>query len=668
MADAFHIDWAALTASTIIFPQESLALGSDYFVAAGEEFFYVRQIRYSQNYSWIPATFDSRSLQEHVYFIAQNTIPITVFTKNISNINNTAWKHADVIANTTGSYLYTEMDVNQGSDSFKTVNVSALSRQQAIFNNDYNDTFTSETVNDEVQVCPPGCIDCDCTGCKNGYAYDTLTLSCSKCGPGCYSCDVFDPSKCLSCTTGLFYDANTSACLECDPTCLSCGVNATTCEVCYPGWTFNANQQCNQCPLNCFNCSSSTVCNQCDKGYGLTPNGTCRKCMSYCSECNPDNITECTSCAQGLELRSGRCYSCPLNCLECTSTACVLCTGGYTLNTNSVCVLQCELPCVTCLDNNPTLCTACQTGSYRSGYSCILNTTCNNDNTCTYCGQGLGFFLVPLSGAGGYCSACPNISNCLQCNENNAYYCSVCRNAHYLETNGTCSSCHSNCTLCVSNVTCTACSAGWTISSLLSDGQCLACDVSCMTCYGQPNLCTACNAGYIMKGTNCRNSTYIYFRFVLTISITVALGDIDNIIIGIYLLLLPTMSGASSYDTSFIDIDELTSGSTVLTGSATPPTTTTTLQDASVSLSSGLASGLPGTSYVVSSSDVSIQSASGSELTESGMGIGIIAGAAAGGIILIVIIVVIVCVKRKKAQMASVTPIANIEDNEIMIL
>ena len=351
MSYAFHIDWAAQTVSTITIPQEALVFGFDYFLATGDEFLYVRQIRYSQTYSWIPTVLNSLSLQEHVYFFAQNTIPVIVFTKNISIINNTDWKHADVVANTTGSYLYTEMDLNQGNETFKIVNVSALSRQQAIFNNDYNDTFTSETIDGEVQVCPPGCIDCECTGCKSGFAYDTLTQTCTKCGPGCSTCGSTDPSKCNSCTTGLFFDVNASACLDCDPTCLSCGTTATTCEVCYPGWSFNANQQCNECPLNCFNCSSSTVCTMCDKGYGLTANGTCRKCMTYCSECNPNNITECTSCAKGLELRNGRCYSCPLNCLECSSTACVSCVGGYTLNSYSVCVLQCELPCVTCLDN-----------------------------------------------------------------------------------------------------------------------------------------------------------------------------------------------------------------------------------------------------------------------------------------------------------------------------
>ena len=70
-------------------------------------------------------------------------------------------------------------------------------------------------------------------------------------------------------------------------------------------------------------------------------------------------------------------------------------------------MLLCTLPCVTCVDNQPSRCLTCQLGSYLSGGTCVLNTTCNSDSSCTYCGQGLGYFLVPISNTGGYCSQCP---------------------------------------------------------------------------------------------------------------------------------------------------------------------------------------------------------------------------------------------------------------------
>ena len=338
---------------------------------------------------------------------------------------------------------------------------------------------------------------------------------------------------------------------------------------------------------------------------------------------------------------------------------------GYTVNANNVCVKLCELPCVECVDNWPTWCTACQLGSYISGTTCKLNTTCNNDSSCVYCGQGLGYFLVPVSTTGGYCSECPQIANCLQCSENNAYYCAVCRNGYYRENNGTCSQCHSNCTSCISNYTCTACSDGWTLSQAVSRGRCLECAQRCQTCYGMPNYCTSCKPGFVKKGWRCRNSTYIYFRFVITISITVAMGDYDNIIIGIYLLLMPWKSSLSSslYDTSIIDIDEFSSGSTVVSGAAAPSSADVSLAAASSSLSSGLSSGsIPGTSYSVSSSQVSIQSQDASEDQEAGMSMGIIAGAAAGGVVIIVVIIVIICVKRRKAQVSQIAPQDSMDD------
>ena len=73
-------------------------------------------------------------------------------------------------------------------------------------------------------------------------------------------------------------------------------------------------------------------------------------------------------------------------------------------------------------------------------------------------------------------------------------------------------------------------------------------------------------------GWRCRNSKYIHFRFVLTISVTVAMNDHDNIIIGIYLLLMPWKSNISNstFDTSIIDIEEFKTGSTVISGAADP--------------------------------------------------------------------------------------------------
>ena len=102
------------------------------------------------------------------------------------------------MSNSSGEYLYAQMDLiryygnGSVSGSNKIVNVSALSRDQAIFNNQYNGTYTSETEVGEVKICPPGCTDCNCTSCHDSYTLDSLTGSCVKCGPGCSTCDSSD--------------------------------------------------------------------------------------------------------------------------------------------------------------------------------------------------------------------------------------------------------------------------------------------------------------------------------------------------------------------------------------------------------------------------------------------------------------------------------------------
>ena len=40
-------------------------------------------------------------------------------------------------------------------------------------------------------------------------------------------------------------------------------------------------------------------------------NNTCRKCSINCYQCEPTNITHCTNCSKGLELKDGKCEPCP---------------------------------------------------------------------------------------------------------------------------------------------------------------------------------------------------------------------------------------------------------------------------------------------------------------------------------------------------------------------
>jgi len=122
---------------------------------------------------------------------------------------------------------------------------------------------------------------------------------------------------------------------------------------------------------------------------------------------------------------------------------------------------------------------------------------CNNNNNCTDCGQGTGYILV-----GANCVKCSAISNCLQCSQTNPQACSICSPGFFI--NGTkCSKCSSNCSSCISETICTACVAGFTLPSSVSQGTCLSCTYPCKTCSGTTTYCTLCAEGFTKKNWMC---------------------------------------------------------------------------------------------------------------------------------------------------------------------
>jgi hypothetical protein len=188
-------------------------------------------------------------------------------------------------------------------------------------------------------------------------------------------------------------------------------------------------------------------------------------------------------------------------------------------------VLSCQLPCISCLDNQPTACTACQSGSSLSGNTCVLNLTCNSNSSCTDCGQGLNYVLVA-----GQCLSCPTIANCVQCSSTNSYLCKICQSGYYLNSSGLCIACSSSCTNCLSGSVCTGCAVGYTLPGSDSRGRCLACKSPCATCASSTTYCTSCLTGFSKVGWKCRNNSYVDFSVTLNTNASFIFADLDTIV------------------------------------------------------------------------------------------------------------------------------------------
>lgn len=89
-------------------------------------------------------------------------------------------------------YLVTEsvktVDNNGVSGTERMLNATEISGEQALLNSQNNGTMASRMVDGELELCKPGCKDCECTSCKNRFVFDTISETCKRCAPGCQTC------------------------------------------------------------------------------------------------------------------------------------------------------------------------------------------------------------------------------------------------------------------------------------------------------------------------------------------------------------------------------------------------------------------------------------------------------------------------------------------------
>lgn len=169
----------------------------------------------------------------------------------------------------------------------------------------------------------------------------------------------------------------------------------------------------------------------------MKADGRCIGCSISCSDCDPDDIFSCTSCANGLQLVGSKCEPCPDKCQVCNGNSCQQCIPGFSPNSVGKCVLNCLMPCASCADNQPSVCTACFGTSVLISGKCTIDKECNTTGTCTDCGVGLNYYL--FEGKCYPCSSIAKIDGCIQCSQANQQLCSLCSGGNFLTVDGSCS-------------------------------------------------------------------------------------------------------------------------------------------------------------------------------------------------------------------------------------
>ena len=101
------------------------------------------------------------------------------------------------------------------------LNATEINGQQALLNSKNNDTMAVRVVDGEVELCSPGCTDCDCTDCKKKFVKDTESGSCKQCAPNCKRCLENDVGNCTACVWGTFLNSS-DQCERCIPSCITC--------------------------------------------------------------------------------------------------------------------------------------------------------------------------------------------------------------------------------------------------------------------------------------------------------------------------------------------------------------------------------------------------------------------------------------------------------------
>ncbi|EAS05890.2 zinc finger lsd1 subclass family protein (macronuclear) [Tetrahymena thermophila SB210] len=334
--------------------------------------------------------------------------------------------------------------------------------------------------------------------CNSGFV--ELNGECLQCPQNCEICPSL--TNCLTCSSSYYLNVDKMCVSQCPDTFIGDSVNRqcicrqnSTLTIdkctCNTGF-FDFKGVCQPCTSNCDQCTSQAVCTLCSSNHFLFIDSTCvssctqtfledssnRKCV-----CRPNSFLQNNKCicnSSFVEL-NGECLQCPPNCEICPSQSnCLICQSPYYLNIDKNCVSQCPDTFIG--------------DSVNKQCVCRQNSTLTNDK----CQCSTGFFDF-----NGVCQSCSQ--NCDQCTSQSV--CTICSSNYFLFNDSTCVSlCPQTFLVDSSNQKCT-CRANSTLQNnkcicnvgfVEINGQCESCSSNCYICSSQA-VCLTCQPGYLLN-------------------------------------------------------------------------------------------------------------------------------------------------------------------------
>ncbi|CAD8210795.1 unnamed protein product [Paramecium pentaurelia] len=330
----------------------------------------------------------------------------------------------------------------------------------------YDQRFTNPP-----RSCHGYCLECDetkvCSQCRFGTVkVKQIDNSCNLYCRGFTSC-YFDSNNQVvyssSCNIGFYMDQqycqSAFPCLQVSPS----STDLYTCDSCSQGYSriqayqgVNDYYLCKKMDWNCDISRQSMILDTLSSGSQLIYYTTCTLCDPGYFYFKPLKNCQCIKKQYCLVVKQ---YFKNPNCilLDTTETHCLACQSWFALQSDGTCKqTYCDSKCLTCLDTNPSFCTTCDSTGNKIADNGICKCQTNN-----------GLYE----------------GNCIPCID---IYCFDCQQDFLV-----CISCKPGSNRIIVNDEC-ICQPG-TYDPKQDDQICLACDLSCLTCFGPSNLeCTNC--------------------------------------------------------------------------------------------------------------------------------------------------------------------------------